>query len=370
MNTGDSRTGSQPLATKDDYLWDGSGEPDAEIQRLEGLLGRFQCNRRTPVFPEVMRVERRAFIPGWMRLFPVQAMTAAAVLAIAVAIFLVYGRKPVPVTGAGWDVSRVAGTPRIGPNTIGGKETGRLGIGQILETDHQSRASLRADEIGQIEVEPSTRLRLLAMGAGLKRIALERGTIHAYIWAPPGQFVVDTPSAMTVDLGCAYTLQVNDSGAGLVRTSLGWVGFKLNGHESFIPAGAACATRPKVGPGTPYFEDASPEFRSALARFDFEDSAPQQCAGDLTIVVGKSRKRDALTLWHLLTRVDGEQRALVYNRLAGLAPPPASVTREGILRLDQPMLDLWWNELGFDDISVWRYWERSWSGGAPPARQK
>jgi len=113
-------------------------------------------------------------------------------------------------------------------------------------------------------VEPSTRVRLLAMAAGLKRVALDRGTIHAYIWAPPGQFVVDTPSAVTVDLGCAYTLQVDDSGAGLVRTSLGWVGFKLNGHESFIPAGAACATRPKVGPGTPYFEDASAKFRTAL----------------------------------------------------------------------------------------------------------
>jgi hypothetical protein len=350
-------------------LWDGHGEPDPEIQRLEGLLGRFRYHGRTPVFPEIAGVKRWTFIPGWMRLFPALA-TIAAVLAIAVVILLVHERKPVPVSGAGWDVSRVAGTPRIGPHTIGGKAASRLGIGQILETDPQSRASLRAEDIGQIEVEPSTRLRLLAMGTALKRIALDRGTIHAYIWAPPGQFVVDTPSAVTVDLGCAYTLQVDDSGAGLVRTSLGWVGFKLNGRESFIPAGAACATRPKVGPGTPYFEDASSEFRAALARFDFEDRAPQQRAGDLTIVVGRSRKRDALTLWHLLTRVDTEQRALVYNRMAELTPPPANVTKEGILRLDQPMLDLWWNELGFDDISVWRYWERSWSGETPPVRQK
>jgi hypothetical protein len=369
MNTGDSRKGNPPLAGRDDYLWDGSGEPDPEIQRLEGLLGRFQYNRRTPVFPEILPVNRWALIAGWMRLLPVVA-TIAAVLAIAVVILVVPGRKPVPVTGVGWDVSRVAGTPRIGRNTVGGKEASHLGIGQILETDHQSRASLRADEIGQIEVEPSTRLRLLAMGTDLKRIALDRGTIHAFIWAPPGQFVVDTPSAVTVDLGCAYTLQVDDSGAGLVRTSLGWVGFKLNGHESFIPAGAACATRPRVGPGTPYFEDASLEFRAALSRFDFEDSVPQQRAGDLTIVLSKSRTQDALTLWHLLTRVDEEQRAVVYNRLAELAPPPASVTKEGILRLDQPMLDLWWNELGFDDISVWRYWERSWSGGRPAVGKK
>jgi len=36
---------------------------------------------------------------------------------------------------------------------------------------------------------------------------------------------------------------------------------------------------------------------------------------------------------------------LVYDRLRQLAPPPAGVTKEGILRLDQPALDLWWNAL-------------------------
>jgi hypothetical protein len=291
--------------------------------------------------------------------------------AIVVVTFLVYGPKPTPTTVAGWDVSSVEGTPRIGQKTISGKAgMSRLGIGQVLETDRQSRASLQADDIGQIQVDPSTRLRLLSMGSGLKRIALDRGTIHTYIWAPPGQFVVDTPSAVTVDLGCAYTLQVDDSGAGMVRTSLGWVGFKLNGHESFIPAGAACATRPTVGPGTPYFEDASAKFRAALTRFDFEDSTPEQRAGDAAIVVGEARQRDGLTLWHLLARVDERQRVLVYDRLSKLAPPPAGVTQQGILRLDQPMLDLWWNELGFDDISVWRHWERSWAGTAPPGHEK
>ena len=50
------------------------------------------------------------------------------------------------------------------------------------------------------------------MGAGLKRIALDRGTIHAYIWAPAGEFVVDTPSAVTVDLGCAYKIKTDESG--------------------------------------------------------------------------------------------------------------------------------------------------------------
>jgi hypothetical protein len=372
MDTGNNRTENDPRARDDDYLWNGSGEPDPEIQRLEALLGKFRHDRPPSVFPEIVpyRKRRWTFFPRRMRLFPVLA-TTAAVAAIVVAAFWVHERKPIPSAVAGWVVSRVAGTPRIGTNPINGKDgASRLTVGQMLETDDRSRANLQADDTGQIKVDPSTRLRLLTMAAGLKRIALDRGTIHAYIWAPAGQFVVDTPSAMTVDLGCAYTLQVDDSGAGLVRTSMGWVGFKLNGHESFIPAGAACATKPKVGPGTPYFEDASPEFRSALARFDFEDTTLQQRADDLAITLGAARKGDALTLWHLLARVDGAQRVLVYDRLRELAPPPAGVTKEGILRLDQPMLDRWWNELGFDDISVWRHWERAWSGAATQVRDK
>jgi hypothetical protein len=371
MDTEKPRTQNEPEASGSDYLWDGSGEPDPEIQKLEVLLAKFRHDRPAPEFPEVTGNARRKILPRWLGLFPSLVAAAAAVAIVGVLIHFVPGKKPTPAMVAGWDVSRVEGTPRIGAEAVNGNEgIRRFDVGQMLETDGHSRVNLKSKDTGQIEVDPSTRLRLLTMNAGLKRVALDRGTIHAYIWGPPGQFVVDTPSAMTVDLGCAYTLHVDDSGAGLVRTSLGWVGFKLNGRESFIPAGAACATRPKVGPGTPYFEDAPPDFRSALARFDFEDSTSQQREADLAIVLGKARKRDALTLWHLLARVDESQRALIFEHLTKLAPPPAGITRDGILRLDQPMLDQWWNELGFDDISVWRYWERNWSGASAPVREK
>ena len=371
MDTGNNRTENRPSTKGGDYLWDRSGEPDPEIQKLESLLGKFRHNSPTPVFPAIVSARRWTLFPWRLRLFPALATAAIAVAAIVAVTILVYKTKPTPTTVAGWDVSEVQGAPRIGQKTLSANEgTSRLDIGQMLETDAQSRASLQADDTGKIQVEPSTRLRLLSMGSGLKRIALDRGTIHTYIWAPPGQFVVDTPSAVTVDLGCAYTLQVDESGAGMVRTSLGWVGFKQNGHESFIPAGAACATRPKVGPGTPYFEDSSAEFRAALTRFDFEDNTPQQRAHDVAIALREARNRDALTLWHLLARVDDQQRILVYDRLSQIVPPPATVTKEGILRLDQPMLDRWWNELGFDDISVWRRWERSWAGTATPVREK
>jgi hypothetical protein len=107
-----------------------------------------------------------------------------------------------------------------------------------------------------------------------------------------------------------------------------------------------------------------------LAKFDFADATPQQRAEDLAILLAQSRKRDALTLWHLLSRVDEPQRLSVYDRLRAVAPPPAGVTKEGILRLKESMLEEWWNALGFDDISVWRQWERSWRGERAATRDE
>ena len=62
-----------------------------------------------------------------------------------------------------------------------------------------------------------SRVRLIAARDGDHQLALDRGTLHASINAPPGQFVVSTPSATATDLGCAYTLHVDEAGSTTVR---------------------------------------------------------------------------------------------------------------------------------------------------------
>jgi hypothetical protein len=351
---------------KDDYLWDGSGEPDPEIQKLESALAKFRHQEEAPEFPAFEtsaqpQLWRRYFSWPWPRGFGIAAVTAIILLVIAVGLFR-WSQKPNAASGASWVIESVAGTPLVESGASEkGFTTSRLGIGQTLTTDGHSRATISVADVGTVSLEPGTRLRLVFGGKERNQFALERGTIHAFIWAAPGDFTVDTPSAIAVDLGCAYTLQVHDSGAGLLRTTFGWVGFKLKGREAFIPAGAVCRTRPKIGPGTPYFEDASASFREALTKFDFAPGTPQERSAELGTILAEARPRDALTVWHLLSRVGDTDRGRVYDRLATLAAPPAGVTREGVLRLDQKTLDQWWNQLGLGDISLWRTWERSWS---------
>jgi RNA polymerase sigma factor (sigma-70 family) len=247
------------------------------------------------------------------------------------------------------------GAPRIDAEPI--DDDGRLGVGQWLETDSESRAEIRVGEIGQVVVEPDTRLGLAAALPNDHRLDLERGTIHALILAPPGQFFVQTPSALAVDLGCAYTLHVDESGAGEIEVTMGWVAFERDGRESFVPAEARCATRPEVGPGTPFFDDASPALRDGLERIDFGPSDSSGRAAALETVLEEARPRDGLTLWHLLSRVTVRERAAVYERFAELVPPPEGVSRAGVLGADQAILDLWWDTLGLGDTSWWRRWK-------------
>ena len=60
------------------------------------------------------------------------------------------------------------------------------------------------------------------------------------------------------------------------------------------------------------------------------------------------RREDTDTLWHLLARTAGRERGEVFDALARFAPPPPSVTRDGILAGSPAMLRAWASELGLD----------------------
>jgi len=179
--------------------------------------------------------------------------------------------------------------------------------------------------------------------------------LRAFIWAPAREFVVDTPSARAVDLGCQYTLNVDERGDGLLKVDLGWVAFESAGRESFIPAGAECRTRKKTGPGIPWFEDSSQAFRGSLAAWE------SGRAGALDAVLRDAGPHDGLSLWHVMTRARAEERGRVYDRLAQLVTLPPDATREGVVRGEAKSLDQCWNALGLENTGWWRGWERRWS---------
>lgn len=306
----------------DEYLWSGTGEPDTEVARLERVLAPLR-HRHRPL-PPASEAWRR---PG-RRESRVWYLTAAAAVLALVSVLPSAGP-----TGAFWDVARVEGAPRLASRPMG--ETGRLRVGQWLETDSTSRARIHVGSIGRVDVGPRSRIRLLRAEPEDHRLGLAEGILHAVVTAPPRFFFVETPSAVAVDLGCAYTLEVDASGGGRLHVASGWVALEKSGRETLVPAGAVSALHPGRGPGLPYFEDAPAEVVGSVSRLEDGDTAA------LEGLLSGARLRDTLTLWHLLAWVGPSERSRVYERMAALRPPPEGVTREGILALRPAMLLLW-----------------------------
>lgn len=225
---------------------------------------------------------------------------------------------------------------------IAGATYWRLG-NTWIETDGRSRTTIKIGEIGFVEVEPNTRLRVVTEGPNEHRLALAKGEIRAKISAPPKLFFVDTPSGTAVDLGCEYSLSTDDGGSDFLHVTRGWVSFQWKGMESLVPAGASCRTRTKAGPGVPYFDDAPENLKAALEQFAFGKTG-----GDvLNVILSESRQRDTLTLWHLLSRVGPRDRPRVFGRMAALTPLPPGVSREKAIALDPQTLTHWREELAW-----------------------
>lgn len=276
--------------------------------------------------------------------FIITAAVTSVVLGIALGVFYFFQSST-----AFWNVEKLAGTPIVGSEELTGY--GMLKVGDWLETDDESSARLKVGMIGEVDVQPKSRIKLIETKSTEHRISLERGKINAAIWAPPRLFFVETPSATAIDLGCMYTLEVEEDGSGILKVTSGWVALQNGKTESLIPAGALCKTKKFYGPGTPYFDNATREFKNALDHFDFGGEKNSALAN----IIKEAGEKDALSLWHILSKVHDEDRNKIYTRLAELIEIPEGVTFEGILNGDQEMMNILWESLGHGSLTLWNY---------------
>lgn len=229
-----------------------------------------------------------------------------------------------------FQVEKLSGSPRVS----GEPDSFNLAVGDVLETDGTSSARIKVADIGKVDVSPNSKVKLLKSGEKEHRLALERGVMKAEIVAPPRLFIVDTPSATAVDLGCAYTLEVTEDGTSRLHVTSGYVALETDGLESLVPAGAFCESRKGGKLGTPFFGDASERLKRSLADFDFRKGG----SDSVEAVIRESTRKDTLTLWHLLPKVDEGLRAQIVARIVHELELDDGVTADGLIRLDDRMM--------------------------------
>jgi hypothetical protein len=301
-----------------------SPHDDFELKRALDALPRV-VEPPEDLWPGVRaRLTPRRAAAWWRR--PASLRVAAGLVVVALAAgWLARDRR----ASAAW---RIAGLQAGAPPRA-------FTPGDSLRTAAGQRALMEVGRIGRVELGPETRVRLLASGTTRQRLALDAGSIAVRVNAPPRVFAVETPSGTVVDQGCAYTLEVDSARRAFLHVTIGWVSFEQGRHESLVPAGFRVRAAASRGVGTPLSEDAPAVLAALVGRFDVGE------AGVLDSILAQSRRKDAVTLWHLLARTEGAARQQVYQRLASLVPPPPSVNRGEVLRLDRLALRLWWLEL-------------------------
>lgn len=283
----------------DDYLFDGSGAPDADVEKLERVLRPLGRDANAPVRARVPR-RNRALVLG---------LLAAAAASLVVAVLL---RGDAPPSVATEPAPEIRDAARSAP----------FATGDWVETADADREILVGD-LGRVTLAARSRLQVRHVSRETTRLYLASGSLEARVGANarPRFFQVDTDAARCVDLGCRYTLEVDDDGAATVRVVTGQVAFETPGREVFVPAGAVSVARRGRGPGTPRFEDARAALGVAFDAFDEAAwEAPARRRELATAALGEVRDgRDTLPAWHLLQDADAEVVRAAASRLADVA---------------------------------------------------
>lgn len=328
----------------DDYVWDPKSKGDPGVARIEDALRPLRISRPPMSFDSVPL--RRT--PRW------RFVAAAAVVAM-----LVGGYTIARLTTDPWSVRAITGSATVAQARVDASTRGnaRISEGEWLETGPRSRAEMNVGRIGRAEFGPGSRVQLVRAEAREHRLSLAKGTMHARIWAPPRFFLVQTANALAVDLGCVYTLAVDDRGVGELMVESGEVEVIEGTRRALVPAGNLVSMKRGIGPGLPVRRSSSEEYRNAV-------NAVESSLNDSTALgrlLALSTSENSITLFHLLERVSADNRPRVYDRLVELVRSPVAVERSGVLALDRKALRLWKETLESDwTTETVPWWKRSW----------
>lgn len=314
-----------------DPLYDKTGD-DPEIAALEAVLGDYA--HRAPL---------REPPPRWTHRRTAAIAAAICTIAAAALVVLVLGRHGEPDcrdAGTGFTFA-VNGGPARCAGSLAAR--GALPVGAWLETARSAVADVQVANIGQLKVYGDSRVRLVGTSATGHRLELARGRIDARVTAPPRLFVVDTPTASAVDLGCAYELTVRLDGRTLLRVTSGAVSLEARGLAAYVPMDNEVLATAGRGPGTPVALSASAALRDAVTRFDDGDHAA------VPAIVASAGPGDTATLWNLLARTADDDRAAVFERLDALSPLPETISADAVRAGDPDAIARWRDAL----VSRW-----------------
>lgn len=235
-----------------------------------------------------------------------------------------YDQNTLGMIGFNWKITDLQGNV-----TINGKpasQVDELSIGDWIETDELSSATINIPDIGNITLEPGTKIRLVQSDDDKKKIELQYGTINSDTRTSTSNLYINADKTTAIDNGSMFSFAVDKNGEGMIFVKDGSVKVKSDKRDAIIPQGQFCFVMTGMGPGTPFNKDASKELRKALMVYDFYNGGAEA----LSHVYRVAGVHDAVTLVNLLPHASGNDQVAVWNKISNYYSPPGNIKRDSI----------------------------------------
>lgn len=267
------------------------------------------------------------------RLFPKLILITLFVLVI-VAVFYYFnnGKSGLPAGQAGWKLQTVKGTVRIGKSNVSVGNV--LSDSEKLVTGPGGSAQIEVPNFGLISLTQNS----VVNKVNKNEIQFLQGKIYVNKNIGTSSlfsivcFGTKTKSLTSYD---SYNITNNLQTASLSVYS-GLVEVSGNKFSAYVPAGFTCEINKRNGLGIPYSENASPYMIEALRNYTFRG---QQYA--ITQILSAAQKSDAVSLWHLLARVNAMYKTTIFNQLASYVTPPEGLTQNSSFSLASKQMLNW-----------------------------
>jgi RNA polymerase sigma factor (sigma-70 family) len=237
-----------------------------------------------------------------------------------------------------WEIESRTGTVLLNNKPITSSEP--VSEGDIVTTENASTAVINIKNLGEIEITPGSSIRRLEDKNTAKLIS---GKLSISTSSEEEYLFIEVPTAVVEEyfLSCDYTIDLKKTKSVIVQVSSGWLRIVSGKYVSIVPEGYELKILFGSGMSIPTAIESPSILPLWLEQYLFSGKKTDV----LNSILDAAVNTEAITIWNLLKRVILDHRELVYEKLNMLVPHPEGVSKDGILNLNDDMLQLWLDEI-------------------------
>lgn len=198
---------------------------------------------------------------------------------------------------------------------INGVKSDKVNVGDWIQTDSVSSVVLKIANVGDVSIEPNTKVRFIQSDNDVSKIEVMYGTVNTST-SQADKFILQSSNMKVQDKGGSYSFKVDDKGNGVIYVNNGIANVVSDNKSAVVTDGKFCYYKPEYGVGTPFRKDSKPEFQNALYQYNFNNGG----VNSVYYAMANAMPEDYASLINLIPRVDDKTKYLVLNKLGKLAP--------------------------------------------------